>query len=98
MTNREKIEQLRGEFVRKTVAEIDNRVSLEVIGWENYPEPTHWSVLVDGKTVSGWCDQEYVVACAFSSGMIDNDTAIQLEIALNRLTESIYHKSPDSVW
>ena len=98
MTNREKIEQLRGKFVRKVAFVYDTNIRVDILGYENYPEPTHWELIVNNKSVSGWTDLEYVFSTAVSLGAIDSDTANQLEIEASFVQEAIQNRLPNSKW
>ena len=54
MTNRDKIQALRGKFVAKTICTSSHGGVLYALvahGYENYPEPQFYSITVDGKPI-----------------------------------------------
>ena len=83
MDVREQIKQLRGAFIEKTVAEInsDGRIiQLNALGYENYPEPSWWHVVVDGKVVTNWNDYNQAIYEARDEESITPAEAIALEL------------------
>ena len=82
MNVREQIEKMRGTFIEKTVAEInsnDRHIELRAIGYENYPEPSWWYVVVDGKIVTDWNDYNQAIYEARDEESITPAEAIALE-------------------
>lgn len=73
MTIREQIEQIRGEFVTKVVYTImrgDLEITLWGNGYENYPEPMHFDISLDGDVVVDGAFIDLAVKLAEEEGHI----------------------------
>lgn len=80
MTNREQILKLRGKYIRKVVATV-GELKIEVMGWENYPEPSFWEIIRGDKSISGMGDFDSILPEAYHSGELTLEEANALEIA-----------------
>jgi hypothetical protein len=83
MTIREQIQQMRGAFIEKTVAEINSngrRIELRALGWENYPEPSWWHVAVNDQVVTDFNDYNQAIYEARDEESITPAEAIALEL------------------
>jgi hypothetical protein len=73
MNVREQIEQMRGEWTTKVMANVDGEreITLWGLGYENYPEPTYFEISVDGQVVTDWHE---IDACCKVAVMTDDIT------------------------
>jgi hypothetical protein len=84
MNKRQQIEQLRGEWVTKSVAHVktgDRTVELIALGYENYPEPSFWHVVVDGSIATNWNNYNEAIWEARDEEEITHAEATALELA-----------------